>query len=1272
MALSNLRPGLLVRQERITNRPDVAGTTLPAVFIGVNRRLVFQQKADLTDWSASSAVNGIEFPEYGGGTVESGSAYPELMPRFYVQNTLGIGEILSGITITNVSENQGVLPSFFLETTVSVAPTVTFVSGTGTPTFNLSSGISAVFKLMTGTSGVFTVNTSDPLACVFKDLSADFVLKQVSRGDVIKVGGVPTYEVSGIVSDSQLAVRRRGKGPESIAPTEASKFILSAEDANDLRTFTVTSPAFEEAGGFSQTGTKVNAGHIVRIDNWLVKESSGGLVYGYEGEQEGETIAGGVVGATERVVTYPEAVTDAVWNNSGGTGSIIFAADADRKLVPTFYVVGVDGALPVARVKAFAGAGVLPAADEDIGAAWKHYNYALRVTTSTSGSFTELQEGDIRTFTDVVSMAGTQVGDHIAVKDSENVYRPIFVVETVVSNTELEVSQFSELQLASNLSANNVSYKILNPGSATGGGTAVVSETYGELGEVTFEPLITTNATTTGAIVAGLAVDYDNYEVQAEDRVLTVDDAGVKATAVITVGAYSSIAAGDTVTISDGVTQITYEFVINTAATSVDAGNYPVLVGDDGDGTLTNLLAAITTASSSVTFTTTKSGGTAANTFSTAVNNVTPVLPALNLTGAVTGTGDTGSLTLTFPVEGAVGNLASVVAISNAAGFDGPATLPTYFSGGVGNNFANSEVEVGDFIFSDTGVLMFQVVAVPTNVTVNHGDPKTLIVRTVPTTATTIEASETLSDFGFSIRTNRHRADYVVRRVINETTLEVKELSTSPNTIPGTQPVFGGIWFQDGDGLDALWPISVESPDSAAGISYTVEKTLSAGDLTGDILVSYAEVRNDLNGLTEVTAETYEDVVGPAVPHNPLGLAVEKYFINTAETAYVVQVAADNLTGWTNAAEAAKVDTVYNIVPLTQHETVLGMWRAHVAEESLPENKRERRLWQSHRFLTEYEKATKGSTETLVSRTAGGTQTVEVSRDLVAESVVIGDDFAGEWFNGSITTAFTGRITAVSLLGSTTTLTMLPDGNVPTSTTDQVVTSFTIKSRPVSQAELRDEIAAYAEGISSRRVVNIFPDKAQVQFTDSTGFYGGGIVSAFEVGGEYYAAIEVAKRAQIGPALPLTGRGGIGIYKVLDTFKALPGYQDTVLDAGNYYMSQLGAVNTTVSTLRALSTDTTDLSTAEESVTSQIDSFVRLLRAQLKPFLGPHVMDSTFFDLISAQQQAVVSKVLNRKELRDIKLVSMRESDTASDTFLMIYNVTPLFSGARGDITIRF
>jgi len=598
----------------------------------------------------------------------------------------------------------------------------------------------------------------------------------------------------------------------------------------------------------------------------------------------------------------------------------------------------------------------------------------------------------------------------------------------------------------------------------------------------------------------------------------------------------------------------------------------------------------------------------------------------------------------------------------------------------VGADFNADGVAAGDLVFSDSGTLMFVVVQVGD--TISPATYDTLVVVDHPNAGTSLGAADTLAEFGYSIRTSA-RADFRVKRVVDADTLDITALSTTLNVIPGTRSIRGAIYFQIAPSITASPdelgsnPVLVTAGDSDSAMTYTIDKTLSGTDLEGDIYVTYAEVLNtEASTLLEFNSSTYADVLGAAVPGNPLALAASIAAQQTDATMYAIQVTADTSEAWQAALEVAKTGTVYSLVPLTQDDAVLTMFQTHVVSQSLPANKRERILWQSRWFKTQVDRtayeADVDTANAVVSRSALGVQTLTVYKGLVALGVIIGDDVMMTTFNGTEQIVVTGRITSINnTTPSAPVLTMVPDGNVPLSTTDLTVLTYDIKSKNLSQTDLKNAVVAYHTALSERRIRNIFPSRYQVTFTDTTGFYDEalGDVVDYEVGGQYQAAIEAAKRQSRGPAQPLTRVAGFGIQRVIDPFSDSITNQDAVIDSGGYYIEQPAGDGGATQAIRALTTDVTTLTFAEESVTSQADNFARKLRGALRPVLGPYILDEGFFTMVSTIQAGVVKSVVP-KELKSALLLAINEDETASDSFVMQYKIGVWFSGARGTITI--
>lgn len=1079
MTGNNLRPDIRITQVFTPQAPVVLPADLPVVLVGLNRKFNVRVPVGTSNWTGSDVSSWQEaFPVSGsgaflGGTVDPITAVARLQPKVYISNTYGVAQLED----------------------------VTFDLAATPPTFTVAAGADAEFLMTTGVSGTYAVNSSSPSEGTFADDDGDFIGDKVRAGDKIYVGGVATYEVvtDGLVSDTELLVTRIDKGPSTAGNTEATKFVLTPEDANDVRRLIVNSQSFSDAGGFVANGVRTN--DLVRLDHWNTDVGGAGIIFSYVGENEGDTIHGQVTLSDERKITYPTTENVRAWNNSTQVGGVTFLLNDLNEFYPAFYNTSSPnaGASAIQIVKDYASTDLLAEADEDVGAVFKSYNYSRRRSPSTTGSFTAEVDG-IRVFTDSSpKLTGLQINDHIAVKDSDGVYRPVFVIAESPTSGSFEVEQFTESLININYSASNVEYVILNPGA-----------TYAQF------------------LGAGVG--------KTADHIVNIDGGAAPTVSVYT------------------------------------------LNGDERKFTAT------------------------------------------------------------------------------------------------GASFSTSTVSEGDLIFSDSGILAYVVTYAPSPAAAGAS----LAVKLHDYSGFVLGSGDTVSPFGYSIRQDGNRADFRVRRVVSATELEVAALTTTPNVIPGTKLVKGGIYFQTPVNAVANTygsnPALVIAPDSASSLSYEVKKTVSGADLEGQLLLSYSEVRDDNPTMVEVNSSNYEDLLGPAVPDNPLSLAAQIATANTDTAVMTMQVATDDTSGWTDAFDAIKVDTIYSVVPLTQEAAILSLARTHVNTESQPDNKRERILYQSALFPRSTTVFTLDDEEVTIERSGAGVTTLKIVGEDFSAVLAPTNTVSGVAFNGTEEIEFTGTVQDVDYTGDTELVVLLTSTTIAANTSALAVVSLTINTRLLSDAQLRDVVADYATNLANRRIRNLYPDNVTVNFTDTTdatnGIYGSGEVAAYAAGGFYMCAMEAAKRANYGPAKPLTRTPGTGINTIVDPFAKKPAFQDTMINAGIYYMEQPSGAGSSVQAIRALSTDTTDLVFAEDSVTTQIDHFARLLRRQLKPLVGPYILDEAFFTLISTQQQAVINLLLANKYMKTIKLNGITEDPDVADTFRMNYTVQPFYSGARGDITI--
>jgi len=1095
---------------------------------------------------------------------------------------------------------------------------------------NLNSSIAVpTFEIATNAEATFAVasgslgNYSSTTGS-FTDASADFIAGQIGAGDTIKLSGVDAFSVTSLVSDSELAVTRINHGPDD------ARVELSAKDSQGARVLTYTGTLEERFDGFVAQGVKV--GDAVTFNGWEEHTATGGLSFT-------------ATASDERTLTATGQFTNAA------IGDIVVVRDDESELEPAFHLktitsnnvavaANIRGTLQDSLVAGSSGYPVKyfeikrPTTRRVIGAA--------SATKLSTGFFSEQDPTQVRTFTDLNGVFGAvQANDVVMVYAADSGV----LANIVITGTNTITRADGGSWLTDGFEAGMT---VLIASCDTGGGTA-------NLLELTIDTVSATVIVVEESTLTNDA-DADSVRIISADvmplfvvisvdsgTTLTVSDyaKGVNLTTAVggplvySIYSFTNVTLPSTVGANvsfEGTIQVAERRVIQwrTAFTSVTVPEVGSTVFNDSG----ILLFEVTDAAVSVPANTTNLN------FSSAADTITRTAGSWVTDGY------------------AVGDFIEVVGSENTGENDGIFKITVLTA---------TVITVETAAYSGTGPAY--TAGIPaTNATDTAATVQKLIVMDHASAGFDLPDDDLINGIFLSIR-NDNSSAYEVIRVNSETSITVRHEVTGDEV---TNAVVMGLIT------------SITVPDSITNSSYTIDKTLTGAALSGDVLISYAAIRNDsLTEMREVNQGTAESIAGPAVPGNPLGFAAAAAS-SLGVPVFVVQVGAETAAAWASAREVLSTDSVYNIAPLTQDETQLGLFRAHVETLSQPEHKSERILWQSHRFDSVVTRYTMPLTDSAVIKYPASVQTLEVTRvgGLTELGVIVGDVVTATYngyipAQGFVTGSMTARILSILESGSLTTLTLLPDTTMPATLAGGVsLTALVITSRTYTTTALKAAIAAYPGTIASRRVRNVYPDSALVSFSDttnsadlSTGIYGGGTVTSYTIGGWFMAALIAAQRSSLPASTPLTNRPISGVRRLITPFRSTSDV-DTLIDAGNYVLQQ-ASENASITAIRALTTLITSLDFAEESVTVQIDSFARRLRRQIRPLLGSAVLDEAFFDLFSVNQAAVVDDIVNvRRELRSARLVELRESDTRADAFYASYQVRAYFSASQAEIDI--
>lgn len=269
---NNLRPDLLINQVFRTTTPVVLPSPLPVVYSGVNRQMVWRATAGT--FVGGPASDPYTFPGLiSGATVERETATTTLLrPEVFIQNVYGTAEV-------SANYNWSASP----------------------PSFTLAASLDATFEVSSGITGEYSASSGK-----FIDSNADFIEDLVAAGDVIKVDGAPSFDITLIVSDDELDVTKIDKGNQTYSGD------LSAEDAYGVR-------LLDDA---SFDTSDVAVGDLVTVSGWETLFKADGINYAAEVtgqrdlESELQTFqTDGVLVFTEGTATTP-STGGQVWLNN--------------------------------------------------------------------------------------------------------------------------------------------------------------------------------------------------------------------------------------------------------------------------------------------------------------------------------------------------------------------------------------------------------------------------------------------------------------------------------------------------------------------------------------------------------------------------------------------------------------------------------------------------------------------------------------------------------------------------------------------------------------------------------------------------------------------------------------------------------------------------------------------------------------------------------------------------------------------------------------------
>jgi len=292
--------------------------------------------------------------------------------------------------------------------------------------------------------------------------------------------------------------------------------------------------------------------------------------------------------------------------------------------------------------------------------------------------------------------------------------------------------------------------------------------------------------------------------------------------------------------------------------------------------------------------------------------------------------------------------------------------------------------------------------------------------------------------------------------------------------------------------LRQLPEFTITGEDTAVTVSAT-EATVTIGAVSRDVddvsktivhavvNCGYQALRRDVDTLqTADNLDLIEELLGAAVPENPLAFGAMVALANTNGTIYFIGVDSDDLAGYTAAKDLLEnAEDVYSVVPLTRDEGVLAMFKVHAETSSLPSVGKWRIAFGNSELPTVIEditgtcKVQENQAEDLVVIYSDGST-------FIADAVNEGDTLLLTIDNGSVTEHTISAIVSEDML--------LVSDPITGVTADTVDYDFTVSQQADRTAQAA-AISRTSESYGSPRFYHVWPDICVIDGKEQPGYY---------------------------------------------------------------------------------------------------------------------------------------------------------------------------------------
>tara|TARA_B100000131_G_scaffold221323_1_gene212808 strand:+ start:2249 stop:6514 length:4266 start_codon:yes stop_codon:yes gene_type:complete len=539
-------------------------------------------------------------------------------------------------------------------------------------------------------------------------------------------------------------------------------------------------------------------------------------------------------------------------------------------------------------------------------------------------------------------------------------------------------------------------------------------------------------------------------------------------------------------------------------------------------------------------------------------------------------------------------------------------------------------------------------------------------------------------------------------------------------------------WYVVAEGLPSSGrTLQPEATGNDLEQTYSIKHALNrdAGGVAvsggADVYVDYKALRLDVSAkasspglLVFSSIAEVEANIGPIDTRNPLAFGLYLAFLNTTNINIagmgVDEVTADAPDGtvkaYANTLDYLKLKEVYALAPLTHDMEVFKVFNQHVTDMSAPTAKKERMAIVCPNLPTEkpatlafsssdFEIAAAGGGKFTVTDATGGNIMLALNESTVKDSkgnpldISVGGSFAPEQdvyldregdpyrylitglpdhpTGSAITIEPTNDVWRPGLFGPGTggnddayyhtsnPVDWAASGEAATIFVRQPSTDLSTTGGKLATCETLAEWAGGVTGFQNRRLVMLQPDQVGVSI--------GGLETL--VPGYYLTGAIAAMIGQQNPSQPFTNLPMVGFTRPVGSSDLFSENQMSTAAAGGIYWVIQDIPGGALVSRHQLTTDLTSIKTRELSILKSVDYVAKLLRSQVKRFIGRNNITKQLLEAVSLGISGALASVTG-SVVAGASLDAITQDKDAPDTIQCEVSITPFYPANYIKITI--